>query len=66
MTGASLRVVPCPRCGRPAVFAATNRWRPFCSERCAAVDLGAWASEAYRVEDKTPSEPEGLQGSPGP
>jgi uncharacterized protein len=58
---AAPRVVPCPRCGQPAVFAASNRWRPFCGERCATIDLGAWASEAYRVEDnKSTAEPEGL------
>lgn len=27
----------------------TNRFRPFCSERCRAVDLGTWAGEGYRV-----------------
>ena len=43
-------MVPCPRCAAPAVFAPSNAWRPFCSERCAGIDLGAWASEAYRVE----------------
>jgi len=26
-----------------------NRYRPFCSERCKMVDLGAWANEAYRI-----------------
>lgn len=26
-----------------------NRWRPFCSERCKRIDLGAWASEQYRI-----------------
>jgi uncharacterized protein len=26
-----------------------NRWRPFCSERCRTADLGAWASEQFRV-----------------
>jgi endogenous inhibitor of DNA gyrase (YacG/DUF329 family) len=31
------------------VFAPQNRWRPFCSERCKLIDLGAWASEQYRV-----------------
>jgi uncharacterized protein len=41
--------VPCPRCGQPAVFAPENKWRPFCSERCKVIDLGAWASESYRV-----------------
>ncbi len=43
------RYVPCPACGEPSVFAPNNRWRPFCSHRCAGVDLGAWASEGYRV-----------------
>jgi hypothetical protein len=28
----------------------TNRYRPFCSERCKLVDLGKWASEDYRIE----------------
>jgi endogenous inhibitor of DNA gyrase (YacG/DUF329 family) len=44
--------VACPSCGEPAVFAASNRWRPFCSERCRITDLGAWASESYRIPAK--------------
>ena len=56
------RQVPCPLCGRPALFAPANRWRPFCSERCRGADLGAWASESYRVAvapdpEDTPQEP---------
>ncbi len=43
------RRVRCPCCGEPATFAASNPWRPFCSERCRNGDLGAWASESYRV-----------------
>ena len=43
------RVVACPGCGRPAVFAPRNRFRPFCSERCRLIDLGEWARETYRV-----------------
>jgi endogenous inhibitor of DNA gyrase (YacG/DUF329 family) len=43
------RVVACPTCRGPAVFSTGNRWRPFCSERCRSADLGAWASETYRV-----------------
>jgi endogenous inhibitor of DNA gyrase (YacG/DUF329 family) len=31
------------------MFAPDNPWRPFCSERCRIIDLGNWASEAYRV-----------------
>ena len=41
--------VDCPTCGRKVAFIPENRWRPFCSERCKTVDLGAWASEAYRI-----------------
>ncbi len=29
-----------------------NPWRPFCSERCKLLDLGAWASEEYRIAGK--------------
>ena len=43
------RKVPCPRCGTLTPYSPDNRWRPFCSERCRIIDLGAWASESYRV-----------------
>ncbi|MEO8921864.1 MAG: DNA gyrase inhibitor YacG [Caldimonas sp.] len=43
------RVVRCPGCGGESVYAVNNRFRPFCSERCRLGDLGAWASESYRV-----------------
>jgi endogenous inhibitor of DNA gyrase (YacG/DUF329 family) len=46
------RTVACPACGKPAVFAESNRWRPFCGERCRLTDLGAWASESYRIPAK--------------
>lgn len=35
----------CPICGKPTVAA----YRPFCSLRCADVDLGRWFRESYRV-----------------
>jgi len=44
-----VKTVPCPRCGAQAPYAPENPWRPFCSERCRIIDLGNWASEAYRV-----------------
>jgi endogenous inhibitor of DNA gyrase (YacG/DUF329 family) len=43
-------VVDCPACGRKTPFSASNRWRPFCSQRCKSLDLGAWAAERYRIE----------------
>ena len=52
------RTVACPACGKPALFAPSNAWRPFCSERCRMVDLGGWASESYRIPAKPGSPPE--------
>jgi endogenous inhibitor of DNA gyrase (YacG/DUF329 family) len=43
------RSVPCPQCGKVVDWTVENRFRPFCSERCRLIDLGAWASEAYRA-----------------
>ena len=43
------KLVACPACGKSAPWTPANPWRPFCSERCKLVDLGAWADESYRV-----------------
>ncbi len=43
------RIVACPNCGTGTEWEPQNRFRPFCSERCKMVDLGAWATERYRV-----------------
>jgi uncharacterized protein len=51
------KIVNCPQCGRPVEWIPASRWRPFCSERCKTIDLGAWAAEAYRVPAVEPSEP---------
>ncbi|MDR2789164.1 MAG: DNA gyrase inhibitor YacG [Candidatus Accumulibacter sp.] len=54
--------VRCPQCGSEAPWNPGNPYRPFCSERCKLIDLGAWSSEAYRVpaqEKKTVSEDRG-------
>lgn len=37
---------PCPICGQPP----DERYRPFCSARCADVDLHRWLGGVYRVE----------------
>ncbi|MBL0299912.1 MAG: DNA gyrase inhibitor YacG [Betaproteobacteria bacterium] len=50
------RRVPCPTCRRPAVYGERNPWRPFCSERCRSADLGAWASERFRVPAAAPTD----------
>ncbi len=35
----------CPRCKKPTV----DGYRPFCSKRCADLDLGAWLNGSYRI-----------------
>jgi len=40
----------CPICGKPTL----ERYKPFCSKRCADVDLHRWLSGAYAV----PGEPD--------
>lgn len=43
---------PCPMCGK----AVDARFRPFCSKRCADLDLGKWLGERYRVPgEKAPA-----------
>jgi endogenous inhibitor of DNA gyrase (YacG/DUF329 family) len=51
-------LVPCPTCGNKTLFSPANPWRPFCSERCKNHDLGAWASESYRVPASAPPDTE--------
>jgi endogenous inhibitor of DNA gyrase (YacG/DUF329 family) len=48
-TAPGRRVRSCPICGA----AAERRFRPFCSARCAEIDLGRWLNERYSV----PGEP---------
>jgi len=46
---ASLRAVriqaKCPVCGK----LADAKYKPFCTKRCADIDLGRWLKEGYRV-----------------
>jgi hypothetical protein len=51
---AKRHIVRCPQCGGDSVYGPENPYRPFCSERCKNIDLGAWASESFRVPDETP------------
>lgn len=51
-----VRTVNCPQCGAKVKWIPESRFRPFCSERCKQIDLGAWAAEDYRVPDSGPPE----------
>jgi endogenous inhibitor of DNA gyrase (YacG/DUF329 family) len=48
------RQVRCPACGGNSLYSSSNLYRPFCSARCKGVDLGAWASEEFKLPDNTP------------
>jgi hypothetical protein len=46
----------CPVCGRPA----EAHTRPFCSKRCADLDLARWLNEDYRIAtDEAPGDGDG-------
>lgn len=46
---ASIRQVKCPTCGAQVPWHESSPFRPFCSERCRAIDLGDWAAERHRI-----------------
>ncbi len=48
------KIVTCPACGGDSVYSPQNPYRPFCGERCKQVDLGAWASESFRMPADAP------------
>lgn len=53
-----LKTLKCPQCRKETVWEG-NPDRPFCSERCRLIDLGAWANEEYRVPgERKPSDEE--------
>jgi endogenous inhibitor of DNA gyrase (YacG/DUF329 family) len=50
-TDSFARQVDCPACGGLSLYAPSNVYRPFCSERCKQSDLGAWASEQFALPE---------------
>ena len=44
----------CPICETPTV----QKYRPFCSKRCADVDLGKWMTGAYALPSEEPVDPD--------
>lgn len=54
-------IVKCPTCRRELAWSTDNTFRPFCSERCRLIDLGAWFAEQRALpadEDESESERE--------
>ena len=52
---------PCPICGKPAA----ERFRPFCSARCADIDLGRWLKGSYVIPGEPLDEAEDAPPSRG-
>ena len=51
----------CPICGKPS----DAKFRPFCSRRCADVDLARWLRGAYVIPDRAESEDGDEGAAPG-
>jgi endogenous inhibitor of DNA gyrase (YacG/DUF329 family) len=51
----------CPLCGRPR----STQHKPFCSRRCADVDLYHWLSGAYVIQGSDESDEETQLDAPG-
>ena len=53
--GVRVNAPKCVRCAKPV----EPRFRPFCSQRCSDIDLGAWVTGRYHVaSDEPPPEAE--------
>lgn len=43
--------IACPTCKKKLEWDSSNSYRPFCTERCKLIDLGAWADGSYSMPD---------------
>lgn len=56
--------VKCPTCHRDVDWHSTP-FRPFCSDRCRLIDLGAWLSERHAIPtEDAPAESGGDSDDP--
>ncbi len=63
LPGVRATAAKCVRCGEPV----QARYRPFCSRRCADIDLGSWFTGRYRVAtDEGPENQDGPEGGTEP
>ncbi len=53
MPGLAAKRIKCPTCGREVAWESAP-FRPFCSERCRLIDLGAWLSEQRSIPGDIP------------
>ena len=57
--------VKCPQCGAEVEW-KESPYRPFCSERCKLIDLGAWIEGRYVIPGEPTGEPPDREGEDGP
>ena len=62
MKSSKVRQVDCPTCQAKVAWTNSNKYRPFCSERCKLIDLGEWAREKHTIAGES-TYPEGGEGS---
>jgi endogenous inhibitor of DNA gyrase (YacG/DUF329 family) len=55
-----MSLAPCPICKKPA----TDAYRPFCSKRCADVDLQRWFTGGYAIPGR-PDDDDGAEPREG-
>lgn len=59
----STKKFPCPECNTALEWSTDNPNRPFCSERCKLLDLGAWANGSYQIPAQISAEEDDFSSS---
>ncbi len=54
-TNKVIKLHHCPICSK---MTDNTKYRPFCSKRCADIDLGNWFTQSYVIEGKAPVDEE--------
>ena len=53
-----VKPAPCPLCGKER----DEKYRPFCSKRCADVDMGRWLKGGYAIPTEEAADDNGETG----
>jgi endogenous inhibitor of DNA gyrase (YacG/DUF329 family) len=60
-----MATVKCPTCRRDVEWSDASPYRPFCSDRCRLIDLGAWLTEQHKIPDETAAAQDSMQPESG-
>jgi endogenous inhibitor of DNA gyrase (YacG/DUF329 family) len=58
-------LVKCPTCRRQIDW-SKSEFRPFCSDRCRLIDLGAWLTEKHAIPGDAPADTSDGNEAPRP